>query len=122
MINIYGFWISPQGEIHTIFDNFGHKKFIESLLGKKIDNEASEETSLFDDGWIRIVNTEQTLMVNYRCITCREQLSAIKLIENQLNRDGYFHKQYILDYGYDYHFFDSIDKLLRRIRERLYDV
>lgn len=122
MINIYGFWISPQGEIHTIFNDFGHKQFIESLLGKKIDNETCEEVSLFDEGWIRIVNTKKTLMVNYRCITCREQLSAIKLIENQLNCDGYFHEQYILDYGYDYHFFDSIDKLLRRIKERLYDV
>lgn len=122
MVNIYGFWISPNGEIHIIFNDFGHKQFMEQLLNKKIDSEVSEENSLFDEGWIRIVNTRQTLMVNYRCITSNKQLSAIKLIEEQLNKDGYFHNNYILDYGYDYHFFDSLDKLIRRIRERLYDV
>lgn len=122
MNKIYGFWISPNGEIHTILDDFGHKKFIESLLNINADNEENLETNLFDEGWIRIVNTDKTFMVNYRCINCRKQLTAIKLIEKQLNCDGYFHENYILDYGYDYHFFDSIDKLLHRIKERLYDV
>ena len=122
MVNIYGFWISPTGEIHTILDDFGHKKFMESLLNKQLDNEVSEETSLFDEGWIRIVNTKKTFMVNYRCITCRAQLTALKEVEQQLNKDGYFHESFILDYGYDYHFFDSLNSLLRRIRERLYDV
>jgi len=119
MINIYGFWISPNSEIHTIFNDFGHKAFIEKLLGKHIDTLEECENSLFDDGWIRIVNTKQTLMVNYKCIMSTSQIEAIKNIEEQLLDDGYLHNNYILDYGYDYHMFDSIDKLLKRIKERL---
>lgn len=115
----YGFWISPDAEIYTIMNSFGHKRFIEQLLGKEIDSDIDADNTLFDDGWIRIVNTEQTLMVNYRCITCSKQLDAIKLIESQLLKDGCYHTQYILDYGYDYHFFDTIGKMVRRIKERL---
>lgn len=120
MNNIYGFWISPQSEIHPIFDDFGHKKFIENLLKESVDATDSPENSLFDEGWIRIVNTNKSLMVNYKCITSRMQLKAIEEIENSLLREGYFHEQYILDYGYDYHFFDSLKGLLNRIKERLY--
>lgn len=116
----YGFWISPQAEIYTINNAFGHKKFIEQLLGKEFDSDIDADNVLFDDGWIRIVNTEQTLMVNYKCITCSQQLEAIKRIDKQLEKQGCYHLQYILDYGYDYHFFDNIDKMLRRIRQRLY--
>lgn len=119
MNNIYGFWISPNSEIHIIFDDFGHKAFIEKLLNKSIESLEECENSLFDDGWIRIVNTKQTLMVNYKCIMSNAQLKAIESIEEQLLKDGYFHNNYILDYGYDYHMFESIDKLLKRMRERL---
>jgi hypothetical protein len=116
--SIYGFWISPNAEVHTILTDFGHKEIIENILGRAITKD-EEEKALFDDGWIRIVNMEKTLMVNYRCICCSKQIEAIKKIEEQLTKDGYFHEQYILDYGYDYHFFDSIRSLTKRIKERL---
>ena len=119
MTNIYGFWISPEGTIHTVFNEFGHKEFIEKLLNKKVENEEEEENSLFDDGWIRIVNMRDSLMVNYRCITSNRQIHAIEKIENKLNEYGIFHTQFILDYGYDYHFFDTLEDMIRRIRERL---
>jgi hypothetical protein len=119
MKNIYGFWISPTSEVYTIFDDFGHKRFIEKLLGKQLDTEANEDTTLFDNGWIRIVNTDNSFMVNYRCITSNDQIKAIRKIEDKLANEGYFHKTFILDYGYDYHFFDSINGLINRIRERL---
>ena len=121
MIRIYGFWISPTSEIHTIFNDFGHKQFIESLLGKPIESICETESELFDEGWIRIVNTEKSFMVNYKCIMSRKQIQAIEAIEESLLKEGYFHEQYILDYGYDYHFFDSIKGLINRIKERLYD-
>lgn len=116
----YGFWISPKGEIHTILDAYGHKKFMEKYLGHEVQDTDDMDNTLFDDGWIRIVNTEHTFMVNYKCITCHKQLEAIKAIDKKMESDGIFHNQYILDYGYDYHFFDDLKQLLRRIKERLY--
>lgn len=116
----YGFWISPTGEIHTIMDSYGHKQFIEKLLGHETDNSDDMDNSLFDDGWIRIVNTEHTFMVNYKCITSLKQLEAIKKIDEKMESCGVFHEQYILDYGYDYHFFDDLKQLIRRIKQRLY--
>lgn len=116
----YGFWISPDAEIHTIMNDFGHKAFIEKLLGKSFESDDEADNTLLDDGWIRIVNTDQTLMVNYRCITSRKQLKAIEMIEEKLAIQGFEHLQYILDYGYDYHFFDEFKDMMKRIRQRLY--
>ena len=90
MIHIYGFWISPTSEIHTIFNDFGHKQFIESLLGKPIESICETESKLFDEGWIRIVNTEKSFMVNYKCIMSRKQIQAIEAIEESLLKEGYF--------------------------------
>ena len=91
MIHIYGFWISPTSEIYTIFNDFGHKQFIESLLGKPIESICETESELFDEGWIRIVNTEKSFMVNYKCIMSRKQIQAIEAIEESLLKEGYFH-------------------------------
>ena len=120
MNHVYGFWISPESEIHPVFNDYGHKELMENILGKPLD-EASDDTdnTLFDDGWIRIVNTDKSLMVNYRCITSNKQIRAIEKIENNLMDNGCFHEQYILDYGYDYHFFNSFKEMIARIRERL---
>lgn len=120
MKNPYGFWISPNADVHTIMDDYGHQKFIEKLLGKKFQSAEDADASLLDDGWIRIVNTDQTLMVNYKCITSSKQLQVLKAVEQKLEENGVFHTQFILDYGYDYHFFDSFEAMMKRIRQRLY--
>lgn len=117
ILNIYGFWISPKGEIHTIINDFGHKEFMEKQLGFQISDE--NDCSLFDDGWIRIVNGNQSFMVNYRCITSMIQLKAISKIEQRLKKDGYNHTSFILDYGYDYHIFNTFTEMMQRIKDRL---
>lgn len=114
----YGFWISPDNKIYTIMNDFGHKKFIENLLGETYDSDEDATTKTLELGWIRIVNGNQTLMVDYRYIQTREQLRLLKEINNQLKSDGYFHKDFILSYGYDYWNFDTFDKLINHIKNR----
>ena len=118
MIKPYGFWISPFGEIHTILNDFGHKKFIERLFETTFQTDEDATNYTLNNGWIRIVNGSTSFMVDYRYIMNSEQLKAIKLIDDQLQVDGFFHKDYILSYGMDYYFFDNIKKLINRIKER----
>ena len=99
-------------------NDFGHKKFIENLFGETYDSDEDATTKTLELGWIRIVNGNQTLMVDYRYIQTREQLRLLKEINNQLESDGYFHKDFILSYGYDFWNFDTFDKLINHIKNR----
>jgi len=118
MENIYGFWISPESEVHIVDTDYGHKQVMEKILGKPLDDDESKDLALFDEGWIRIVNTKKTFMVNYRCLTSSKQLSAIQDIEKSLENKGYIHEQYLLDCGYDYHFYDTLKELINTIKMR----
>lgn len=119
--SIYGFWIDPNGTIYTITDNFGHKKFIENIMNESFDSDEDATEATLNDGWIRIVNGKTSLMVDYKYLMCSAQLKALDSIDLALMKSGYNHTDYILSYGRDYIFFDSIKKLIKRIRERSCD-
>lgn len=116
---IYGYWISPTSDVHTVYDDFGHKDAMEEIIGRKIDNPEVLKEELFDNGWIRLVNNSRTLMVNYKHIVARNQIRVLEKVEKELEKFGYNHEKYILDYGYGYHFFDTMRDLLERVQERL---
>lgn len=114
----YGFWISPTNEVFTIMNDFGHKQFIEKVLEKTFNSDEDATQQTLDLGWIRIVNGSSSLMIDYRYIQTKEQLKLLKELKNKLEENGYFHKDYILSYGYDYWNFDTFDKLINHIKNR----
>ena len=117
-MSIYGFWISPQGEIHTILNDFGHKKFAEQLFETTFDSDEDATDRTLNDGWIRVVNGSKAFMVDYRYLMTRNQLTAIKELDNKLQENGHFHENYILTYGRDYYIFDNVKQLINRIKDR----
>ena len=119
MNNIYGFWISPDSTVYTVHDDYGHRDFIEKLLGHSVENTDDTANTLFDDGWIRIVNTNKSLMVDYNCLMSNQQLYTIERIEKQLQEQGYFHEQYILEYRNNHKFFENIKQLTNFMRSRI---
>lgn len=115
---LYGFWIEPNGIIHTIMGMFCHKEFIERTLNKHYDSYEEATTDTLDNGWIRVVNGDKSLMVDYRYIMSNNQLKALKSIEEQMLQNGYQHKDFILTYGLEYYIFDSMKDLINRIKVR----
>lgn len=118
--NVYGFWIDPSCNVIPILNAFEHIKIAKQLY-ENCGNDEQLMINMLNDGWIRIINTKQSFMVDYRCILTRRHLSVIKEVVNKLEEDGIFHTSFILTYGSDYHFFDTINDLIRRIKQRLYD-
>ena len=118
---IYGFWISPEANVHTIFDDFGHQVFMERYLGKTFESEEETIEETLNQGWIRIVTKSNYFMLDYRYIMNRKQLSVIKKIDEQLQSDGYFPRDYILSYGREYYMFNNVKDLVARIRQRSCD-
>lgn len=114
----YGFWISPLGEIVTIMTDFNHRKIIEEILGKTFESDVDATEKTLEQGWIRIVNGNNSLMVDYRYIQTKHQLKVLSELNDKLETDGYFHKDFILSYGYDYWCFNSFKELLNHIKSR----
>ena len=118
-MKIYGFWISPEGEIFTIEDEFGHRTFIENLFKTsfKTDDDCVKET--LDDGWIRIVNKRE-FIVSYKYLICSKQLSAIKECVKKVEENGYFHDTFYLERNSgsraDFYAYDSIKDLINKIK------
>lgn len=114
----YGFWITNDGTIHSIMNEFGHKKFIENLYNITFNSDEDATNFSLNNGWIRIVNGSKSFMVDYRYLMCKNQINSLKEIDNNLQENGFFHTDYILSYGRDYYFFENIKQLINRIKER----
>ena len=120
-MKIYGFWISPEGDIHPILDDFGHQVFMERYFDKTFESEEETIEETLNQGWIRVVNKTDYFMLDYRYIMNSKQLTAIKKIDDKLQEDGYFHKDYILSYGREFYMFNDVKDLIARIRLRSCD-
>ena len=116
---IYGFWVSPDGVIYTIENDFGHKKLIEELLKEQFDSDESAVSKSLDDGWVRIVNMNKTYMIDYKYVCSTKQLNALKEVNDIMENNGYFHDNYSVSCYSSYKIFNSFKEMMRYIRERI---
>lgn len=116
---IYGFWVSPNGDIYTIENDFGHKKIIEEILKEQFDSNESAVDKSLDEGWVRIVNMNKTYMIDYKYVCSTKQLNALKTVNDIMENNGYFHEHYGVSCYSSYKIFDSFKEMIRYIRERI---
>jgi hypothetical protein len=117
--NIYGFWVSPDGDIYIVEEEYGHRKFLEQLLEEKVESSELATIKQLDKGWVRAVNMGGSLMIDYKYVATRKQFYSIMKLNDILQDNGYFHNKYIISTPHSYKFFDSFKEIIRFIRERL---
>lgn len=118
MTQIYGYWVSPDGYKTLIQDRFGHRKFAEQILNTKIESEVNTVSLMLDKGWIRIVNGQKTLMLDYKYLYSINQLTCLYDIDKELMDNGYFHESYGLSYPYGYKVFVSWKQMINYMKQK----
>lgn len=117
MNRVYGWWISPNGDVYPIFNELGHRNFIETYFHKKYETDDDVYKDTIDIGWIRIVNKRE-FIVNYNYICTKKQLNVLKRFEKDYMED-IFPNVYYLEYNHNYYVMNSWNELVRKIEDRM---